>query len=479
MAAVAAIATVSAIVVQPQVVEQRDEVEPVAPLNVEITAEDTTATATWAGGTGAGYRVEYSTRFDFSSADTATAEQRQLGLESLVPGTTYFLRVAAVQGDEVSQPSRLVRFKTEFTHPAPRLVVGSTSTTSLAPRWASKADDVSFEVQLDRDREFEDPRSKVVAKRKASFGKLKYSAKYFVRVRIVDDEGVALSPWSDVEARRTSREAPLRVGTFNVLKSANANWSARRGPVAETIRSQDLDVVGLQEATPATVAGGVRQFQDVLRVLGPEWALTDTSTGPTGETRTVYNTERLDLVEHGYQEIPGSTRFGVMRYITWAIFEQKATQKQFVFLNTHFITSKARSRFGPRAAAAGQMAALAKSISKDEMPVVIAGDFNSADFRDAGNGVYRAITGAGYVDPLVQSDQLGSAEQRINADLKTVNKLARVPRRDAWAPMIDHMFVSPMRVEEWETVANLDGSGRVIGTIPSDHHLIRLTVHLP
>ena len=51
--------------------------------------------------------------------------------------------------------------------------------------------------------------------------------------------------------------------------------------------------------------------------------------------------------------------------------------------------------------------------------------------------------------------------------------------RDASAPMIDHMFVSPMRVKEWETVAKLDGRGRVIGTIPSDHHMIRLTVFLP
>jgi hypothetical protein len=36
-----------------------------------------------------------------------------------------------------------------------------------------------------------------------------------------------------------------------------------------------------------------------------------------------------------------------------------------------------------------------------------------------------------------------------------------------------------MRVAEWETVARLDRSGRFIGTIPSDHNMIRLTVYLP
>ena len=86
------------------------------------------------------------------------------------------------------------------------------------------------------------------------------------------------------------------------------------------------------------------------------------------------------------------------------------------------------------------MAQVARTVSKDgELPVVIAGDFNSAALRNGSNGVYRALTGAGYLDPLVPGQELGSAERTINADLKTVNKYARVPRRDASAPMIDHM----------------------------------------
>lgn len=460
-------------------VESASAPAPTAPGQVTITSEDTTATAIWDRTPATGFRVQYSEDLDFTDEEVQEVDRNRLSLQSLVPGTTYFLRVASVRGGRVSRPSQPVRFTTGFRHPAPKLVVESKTSASLRARWTSDAKKVKYEAQVDRDKTFGSPRTRTVSKRDVTFTKLAYKPTYSVRVRIVDRRGATLSPWSEPERRKTSRSAPLRVGTFNVLKSSNGGWAARRLAVAETIRSQEIDVVGLQEATPATVAGGLRQYADVVRALGPDWALTEDSTGATGEARTVYNRKRVELINHGYQEIPGSTRFGVMRYITWAIFEQKNTGKEFVFLNTHFITSKARSRFGPRAAAAGQMVRLANSVSQGKLPVIIAGDFNSAGLRNGSNGVYRAFTGGGYIDPLVRSGRLGAAKNLVNADLKTVNKGARQPRRDASAPMIDHIFVSPMRVAEWETVAKLDASGRYIGTIPSDHNMIRLTVYLP
>ncbi|WP_162891115.1 endonuclease/exonuclease/phosphatase family protein [Aeromicrobium sp. A1-2] len=474
------VAVVGALLFWP-VVELADPA-PVAPGGVQVESDDTTATATWTRGPATAFRVQYSENLDFSDAQTQQVERNTFALSSLIPGTTYFLRVSSVRGDKVSRPSPLVRFTTGFSYVAPKLVVDSKTSASLSASWTSDAttkEKVKYEAQLDKDEVFSDPKTKTVSKRTAKFTKLGYKATYSTRVRIVGPTGVALSPWSDPETRQTLRSAPLRVASFNVLKSSKANWSARRLAIAETIRSQEVDVAGLQEATPVTVAGGIRQYADIVRVLGPDWALTEDSKGATGEARTVYNTKRLELVDHGYEEIPGSTRFGVMRYITWAIFEQKSTAKRFVFLNTHFVTSKASSRFSHRTASAGQMVRLANSISKGELPVVMAGDFNSAAHRNNSNGVYRTITGGGFVDPLIRSGKLGAAEKLTNADLKTVNKYARQPRRDASAPMIDHIFVSPMRVLEWETVAKLDGSGRFIGTIPSDHNMIRLTVYLP
>jgi hypothetical protein len=44
---------------------------------------------------------------------------------------------------------------------------------------------------------------------------------------------------------------------------------------------------------------------------------------------------------------------------------------------------------------------------------------------------------------------------------------------------LDYIFTTPMRTLEWETVLNLDSSGKLAGTIPSDHNMIRAKVLLP
>ena len=41
------------------------------------------------------------------------------------------------------------------------------------------------------------------------------------------------------------------------------------------------------------------------------------------------------------------------------------------------------------------------------------------------------------------------------------------------------MLTTPMRVSEWETVARLDSADDFVGIIPSDHNMLRMTVHLP
>ncbi len=151
----------------------------------------------------------------------------------------------------------------------------------------------------------------------------------------------------------------------------------------------------------------------------------------------------------------------------------------FLFATTHFAYQKSAAARKHRSTAARQLVAAIDRANPDGLPVIIGGDFNSGAHRNSGNGVYRALLAAGYIDPLVKSKKLGAAEKRINANLKTVHKMTRRAPRDSWAPMIDHVFVSKMRVAEWETVARLDNAGRFVGTIPSDHNLVRVTVYLP
>ena len=44
---------------------------------------------------------------------------------------------------------------------------------------------------------------------------------------------------------------------------------------------------------------------------------------------------------------------------------------------------------------------------------------------------------------------------------------------------LDYILTTRMRVSEWETAVAMDANGNFIGRIPSDHNLIRATVHLP
>ena len=44
---------------------------------------------------------------------------------------------------------------------------------------------------------------------------------------------------------------------------------------------------------------------------------------------------------------------------------------------------------------------------------------------------------------------------------------------------LDFIFLTKMRVSEYEVVVNVDSSGHFVGRIPSDHNMIRATVWLP
>ena len=97
------------------------------------------------------------------------------------------------------------------------------------------------------------------------------------------------------------------------------------------------------------------------------------------------------------------------------------------------------------------------------------------------------MLGAGYIDPLGNSYRSrGSTsgaivEKRIRTNYSSYNGFSRKAPRFGYVngTYIDYIFVTRMRVSEWETVVRIDSAGRFIGTIPSDHNLIRATVWLP
>ena len=57
----------------------------------------------------------------------------------------------------------------------------------------------------------------------------------------------------------------------------------------------------------------------------------------------------------------------------------------------------------------------------------------------------------------------------------------QAPGHRSWdlGSYLDDVLTTRMRVSEWETIAHLSTKGRIVGTIPSDHTMLRATVWLP
>ncbi|MDR7086542.1 endonuclease/exonuclease/phosphatase family metal-dependent hydrolase [Aeromicrobium panaciterrae] len=455
---------------------------PPSPNDVRVVSESTSAEALWDRGLAEAFRVQYSKKVDFSDAKTEKVTRNRLSLRALIPGTTYFLRVVAIddKGD-ASDPSRLVRFTTAFPYKAPKLSLPNAKSTNVTARWTSGVKKARFEAQIDNSEKFSSPVVVPTTKRQKKLATLEPNTSYAVRVRVVSKDGGPLSAWSKTLQSTTAAYEPMGVGTYNVLKWRKGNWSARRAAVVDLIKDSHLDVVGLQEAVPSYTPGGPPQYQDIVNHLGSDWAVTRSNKkGPTGETRTVYNTTKLKQVAEGYQALAGSSRFrGTTRYLAWSVFEQRSTGKQFIFANTHLTPGTSGSVRAQHASEARQIVAALKAVNTHHLPVILVGDFNSGGSRTKSNSIYGTITGAGYIDPLVQSKKLGMAEKVVDGNLTTSNGLNRTAPRRSNPAFLDHIFVSRMRVSQFQVVAKLDSAGRFIGTIPSDHNLVRATVYLP
>jgi hypothetical protein len=75
-----------------------------------------------------------------------------------------------------------------------------------------------------------------------------------------------------------------------------------------------------------------------------------------------------------------------------------------------------------------------------------------------------------------------TAEKRIRAHYNSHNNFIRtVPhfQTNENGSNLDYIFTTSMRTLEWETVLNLDSTGKLAGTIPSDHNMLVAKVLLP
>ncbi len=121
-----------------------------------VTARSTSATAIqllWARVTGAaGYHVERSTdTVTWDVVASTTGDQTQYTDAALASGTTYYYRVAAVAGEDVSRSDVVSATTTVETPAAPVLVSATGSATSVDLAWSDVEGELSYQIERSPD----------------------------------------------------------------------------------------------------------------------------------------------------------------------------------------------------------------------------------------------------------------------------------------------------------------------------------------
>jgi hypothetical protein len=121
-----------------------------------VTARSTSATAIqlqWAPVTGAaGYHVERSTdTLTWDVVASTTSDQTRYTDGALASGTTYYYRVAAVNGEAVSRSDVVSATTTVDTPDAPVLLSAIASATSVDLAWSDVAGELSYQIQRSPD----------------------------------------------------------------------------------------------------------------------------------------------------------------------------------------------------------------------------------------------------------------------------------------------------------------------------------------
>ncbi len=275
----------------------------------------------------------------------------------------------------------------------------------------------------------------------------------------------ACSPETPVGPEGSARDT-LRVLSFNIRYDNPGDgpdaWPHRKEAVADMIRSQAVDVAGLQEALKGQI--------DDLEALLPDYAWLGVGREDgmeQGEFAPIfYRRDRVDTLRWGTfwlsetPDIPGSRSWdaALERIATWAVLRDRQTNEAFLAVNTHFDHrgAEARTRSAELIVERLDELATAQSGEQDDegtgsLPVVLTGDFNVRE----GSAPYAVLADA-------FSDALYASEQPHEGPMSTWNGFeAIVP-----GGRIDYIFVGDgVRVYAHRILPDKTANGR----FPSDH----------
>lgn len=302
--------------------------------------------------------------------------------------------------------------------------------------------------------------------------------------------------------------ADLRVATFNV-RTAKAtkdkrSWNARRADVARQIIARHPDVVALQEIGPgradgtsAAVKDSLRQTTSLIDSLKSQGASNyamirttpylkpGTPHGSQG-TRILINTDAIKLASEcaDYDgklwwnddcsfDLPilSDDAKSNIRSAAYAKLVHRDTRQAFYVVSAHLDArhgAKDATYNALRGRQTETILSTMKKINTENLPMIMAGDWNSYQSLTAGNAPHDLLIDAGYTDAA-------SARVRINMEYSTFNGFATTQKASGmgFGSRLDAILVKGGTPLSWENVTKKSDADR-----PSDHNMLFSTLVL-
>jgi endonuclease/exonuclease/phosphatase family metal-dependent hydrolase len=332
----------------------------------------------------------------------------------------------------------------------------------------------------------------------------------------------ALTVVMPTHAAQASTDNDVRVASFNIqnvsvdqTKGQERPWADRRDVVASEILGENADVVGLQEASPSHfwashLVNGYNQYMDLKHALnsaGGNYRLTNQRAyncvnsktsykcvhkrrRASNSDRILYNANTVEMVSQGAYKYKAQPTGKNPRYLAWAVLKMKATGSEFLFTTTHLdplnvTTRKAEWR---------ELIAKVNKL-KGSRPVISVGDFNTQKNSPWAANLLPAMHANGYGDVLNQHYHVNPTPNpdprsknntnrwinSFNHENRDVKAYSYDDARTKTGNGIDWIFATnALPVQDYKVVLNYDPQTlQVIGTLPSDHNMIRATITLP
>lgn len=227
--------------------------------------------------------------------------------------------------------------------------------------------------------------------------------------------------------------------------------------------------------------------------------------GASHDARIAYNPTTVKVVRSGAHQLPEpgnkplpTTHGGTYeKYIAWAVFEQRSTGKQFFFANVHLDNAR-------KSLHASEIRKQLPKLNPQNLPTVLVGDFSTQQWESTYKTVIEPLKQAGYTDllgskygtsdraatglgtayvgrPNCNSANAFSQKYLVMGANSSLPKCAKKSYRDLGqnGANVDYIFTKGIKkAPAWESMLNIDNSGNVQGTPPSDHVMLRAEVLL-